>query len=255
MENLEEVRQTPQYPIGAVDKALGLLLLFRDRSQVRLTEAYEELGIGRSRAHRLLAMLVYHRFVVQDPETRVYRPGPALMEIGLSAATRMDIRAQARPVLEELASVTGETVHLGAIEGGEVRFLDCVESELALRVAGRVGRALPAYATSLGKVMLAQLPTDAVLRLYPGESLAPVTRHTIRRRSELLAELDRVRERGYALNRDESEEGVSSIGVAVSRGGHQPLAALSVAAPAARLGEQQALRAAQLMQEMASRIH
>ncbi|MFJ8025711.1 IclR family transcriptional regulator C-terminal domain-containing protein [Streptomyces sp. NPDC096311] len=93
--------------------------------------------------------------------------------------------------------------------GGEVRFLDCVKSELALRVAGRIGRVLPAYATSLGKVILAQLPTDTVLRLHPGESLAPVTPHTIRRRSQLLAELDHVRERGYAVNHDESEEGVS----------------------------------------------
>ncbi|MEV4450411.1 MULTISPECIES: IclR family transcriptional regulator [Streptomyces] len=255
MRNSEEAEQAPQYPIETVDKALRLLLLFRDRNQLRLTEAYEELGIGKSRAHRLLAMLVYHRFAVQDPETRVYRPGPALMEIGLTAATRMDIRALARPILEELASVTGETVHLGTLEGGEVRFLDCVESELALRVAGRVGRVLPAYATSLGKVMLAQLPTDTVLRLYPSESLAPVTPHTIRRRSELLAELDRVRERGYAVNHDESEEGVSSVGVWVPRGGNHPPAALSVAAPTARLGEQQVVRAAELMRDRAARIH
>lgn len=255
MKNSEGSGQAPQYPIEAVDKALKLLLLFRERGELRLTEAYEELGIGKSRAHRLLAMLVYHRLVVQDPVSKVYRPGPALVEIGLSNVMRMDIRALARPVIEELASATGETVHLATLEGGDVRFLDCVESELALRVASRVGRLLPAYATSLGKAMLAELSTEELRRLYPSEALAPVTAQTMRRRSELFAELERVRDRGYAVNHEESEDGVSSVGVAVVREGNQPLAGLSVAAPSGRLGEQQRERAAGLLRDMAKMIH
>lgn len=254
MKNSEGMGPTPQYPIEAVDKALRLLLLFRERSQLRLTEAYEELDIGKSRAHRLLAMLVYHRLVVQDPTSKVYRPGPTLVEIGLHTVTQMDIRALARPILEELSSATGETVHLGTLEGGAVRFLDCVESQLALRVSSRVGRVLPAYATSLGKAMLAELPAEEVRRLYPSETLAPVTPHTLRRRSELLADLERIRDRGYAVNHEESEDGVSSVGVAVAREGNQSLAGLSVAAPSGRLGEQQRASAAGLLRDLAKMV-
>ncbi|MHB9849045.1 IclR family transcriptional regulator [Streptomyces krungchingensis] len=254
MENIAEDRPAPQYPIEAVDKALSLLLLFRDRSELRLSDVPTALDIGKSRAHRLLAMLVYHGFVVQDPASRTYRTGPALVEIGLATVARMDVRVVARPVLEELAAATGETAHLGVLEDGQVRFVDGIESELALRVAGRVGRALPAYATSLGKAMLAELSVEAVQGLYRGEALAPVTMHTIRRRSDLLAELERVRQRGYAVNHGESEEGVGSLAVAIPAHGAWPLVAISVAAPAARMDEAKCARTADLLREAAKRL-
>jgi DNA-binding IclR family transcriptional regulator len=237
-------RAAPQYPIETVDKALRLLLMFGERAEVRLTDVHAELGIGKSRAHRLLAMLVLHRFAVQDPWTRTYRPGPALAEIGLSAVRRIDIRIIARPLIEAIAEQTGETVHLGVLEERNVRFVDGVESEMVLRVAGRVGRLLPAYATSLGKAMLAQLPKEAVTELYPDSVLPPVTAASIRLRAVLLAELDEVRERGYAINHGESEEGVSSIGVALPLVKGAPSAAISIAAPSPRLAQAQLERTA-----------
>lgn len=246
--------RAPQYPIEAVDKALRLLLLFRERGQLRLTEAYEALDIGKSRAHRLLAMLVFHRFVVQDPASKVYLPGPALVEIGLATVAQMDIRGIARPFLEEIATATGETVHLARLEGGDIRFVDCIESQLTLRVAGRVGRLLPAYATSLGKAILAGLTDEEVCRLYPTESLPAVTQRTIRRRSELLAELDSTRARGYAVNHEESEDGVSSVGVALNRNLRGPTVGLSVAAPTARLSDATVERVAQLLLNTAERL-
>ena len=252
MENHTTPLEEPRYPIEAVDKALQLLLLFRDRREVRLIDAHTELAIGKSRAHRLLAMLVYHRLVVQDPVTKAYRAGPALLEIGLSAVTTSDVRATARPFLEQLAALSGETVHLGVLEDAQVRFMDCIESDLALRVSGRVGRIVPAYATSLGKAMLATLPEAQVLRLYPMESLPPLTSTTVRRRSELLAELERTRQQGYAVNYGGSEEGVSSLAVAVLDASGSPVAALGVAAPADRFERDDLLNLATPLQQAAS---
>jgi IclR family transcriptional regulator, acetate operon repressor len=249
MQNTSSGRSAPQYPIESVDRALRLLLIFSERSEVRLSDAREALGVGQSTAHRLMAMLVYHGFVQQDPVTRVYRPGPALVEIGLSVVSRMDLRALARPVLEALAAATGETVHLGVLEEDRVRFIDVVESELALRVTGRVGRLLPAHATSLGKAMLAQLPPEAVRGLYPREALPPVTGKTMTRRSDLVAELERVRARGYAVNLEESEAGVSSIGRAIVRSGGAVAGALSIAAPLSRITDDKRERYAALLAE------
>ncbi|MHB9849028.1 IclR family transcriptional regulator [Streptomyces krungchingensis] len=254
MENTDGGRPKPQYPIETVDKALHLLLLFRDRSELRLSDVPGALEIGKSRAHRLLAMLVYHGFVIQDPASRTYRTGPALVELGLATVARMDVRAMARPVLEELAAATGETVRLGVLEEGNVRFVDGVESELALRVSHRVGRVLPAYATSLGRAMLAQLPTETLFAWYRDEALPPVTAQTIRRRSELLVELEAVRERGYAVGRGESEEGVSSLAVAASAAGPWPLMAISVAAPEVRLDEAKFERIADVLREVVKRL-
>lgn len=249
MQNSVDTGQKPQYPVESVDRALRLLLMFREHQEIRLSRVRDELKVGQSTAHRLMAMLVYHGFAAQDPATRVYRAGPALFEIGLAVVRNLDIRAAARPVLESLAAATGETVHLGLLEGNEVRFIDVVESELALRVSGRVGRRLPAHATSLGKAMLAAMTDDRVRALYPREALAAVTGRTMTRRSDLLAELERIRARGYARNSGESEEGVSSTGVAIVHPARGVLGAITIAVPLSRMTGQKEERHAALLAE------
>lgn len=247
-------RQTPQYPLESVDRAFRLLLMFGEHQEIRLSQVRDELKVGQSTAHRLMAMLVYHGFAAQDPVTRVYRAGPALYEIGLSVVSNMDIRSVARPALEKLAAVTGETVHLGVLEGTEVRFVDAVESELALRVSARVGKQVPAHATSLGKAMLAALADEQVRMLYPSESLPVVTAQTMSRRSDLLAELDRTRARGYACNAGESEQGVGSTGVAIMHPGRGPVGAITIAAPLIRLDQDKTERHAALLLEASREI-
>lgn len=247
-------RPAPQYPIESVDNALRLLLMFRHTAELRLSDARDALGVGQSTAHRLMAMLVYRGFVTQNPVTRVYQVGSALVEIGLAAVSKMDLRGVARPVLEALAADVGETVHLGVLEDGDVRFLDAVESDLALRVAGRVGMSLPAYATSLGKALLAHLSQEELRALYPRESLTPVTNRTVTRRSELEEELIRVRERGYAVNQDESEVGVRSLGMAVDHAQRGVVAAVSIAAPKARLTNPKVERAAERLRAACEEI-
>ena len=95
-----------------------LLLLFREQPRVRLTDACKYLGVAHSTAHRLLAMLAHHGFVQQEPVTRAYIAGPALVEVGLAVVGSLNVREQARPMMEELAAETGETVHLG-VAGGQ----------------------------------------------------------------------------------------------------------------------------------------
>jgi len=228
----------PTYPIESVDNALRLVLLFRERERIGVAEASVEIGVARSTAHRLLAMLIYRGFVVQDPESRQYMAGPALAQVGLAVVHRMDIRPVARPHLENLADEIQETVHLVVLRGGSVFFIDCVESSKAVRVASRVGQVLPAYSTSAGKALLAAMKPEEVRWLY-AELLEPVTEFTIRERSALESELEQIRERGYATNSSESELGVSSVGVAICQD-TAPIGALSVAAPVDRLSADQA---------------
>jgi IclR family transcriptional regulator, acetate operon repressor len=226
----------PAYPIASVDSALRLLLLFRGQPRVRLSEASEYLGVAHSTAHRLLAMLAYHGFVRQEPDSRTYLAGPALVEIGLAAVRELDIRRHARPVLEALARSLGETVHLAVLEGSNVRYLDAVESSRALRVASRTGSALAAHCTASGKALLAELPDAEVSALFPGRgTLAALTDRSITTRPGLLAELRRVRERGCAVNVEESEEGVASVAVTVPGPQQRPAAALVVSVPVSRM--------------------
>ena len=160
----------PAYPIASVDNALRLLVLFRDRPRVRLSEASEYLGVAHSTAHRLMAMLAFHGFVRQEADSRAYVAGPVLTEIGLAAVRELDIRLHARPALEQLAASLGETVHLAVLEGDSVRYLDAVESPRALRVAARTGTTLAANCTASGKALLAELPDAEVTALFGGFS-------------------------------------------------------------------------------------
>jgi IclR family transcriptional regulator, acetate operon repressor len=196
----------PTYPISSVDNALRLLQLFREQQSVRLTDACAYLDVAHSTAHRLLAMLVHHGFVRQDPTTRAYLPGPTLVEIGLAVVQKMDIRLQVRPILEKLAAEFEETVHLVVLEGTHVRYLDAVESERALRVVARTGNLLPAHCTSAGKALLAELSPARLHELYPQARLPTQTSHSLATMRSLEAALADIREQGYATHYEESEE-------------------------------------------------
>ncbi len=230
--------EKPKYPIESVDNALKLLLEFREREGFGVSEAGEHLGVAPSTAHRLLSMLQYRGFAVQDEESRTYRPGPALVEIGLKAVRDMSLLNQARPAIERLSGLVGETVHLLVREGAEVRFVDGVESVRALRVTSRTGLLLPAHCTAGGKALLAQLDKDALRDLYPTSTLPGLTSRSTRRRADLERELVTVRERGFALNVGESEDDVTAVGVAVRDHRARHRAAIAVALPSVRASDE-----------------
>ena len=255
MQNTRPESETgPAYPIASVNNALLLLLLFREQPRVRLTDACKYLGVAHSTAHRLLAMLAHHGFVQQEPVTRAYIAGPALVEVGLAVVGSLNVREQARPVMEELAAELGETVHLGVLEGNQVRFVDAVESERALRVVARTGTLVPAHCTSLGKALLAQMTDEQVAKLYPtsAEPFAARTERSITTQAKLLKEVSRARARGYAVNSGETEDDVGSVAVAFRDFAGRP-AAIAVAAPTSRLSAQRISRIGDLMIEAIAR--
>jgi IclR family acetate operon transcriptional repressor len=252
--NAVDERKVPGYPIASVDNALTLLSLFRERSQLRVSDAAQALGSSRSTAHRLLAMLEYHRFAAQDPATKAYVPGPALVEVGLSALGNMDIRALARPVLERLSDEVGETVHLVALQERSVMFLESVETSRALRIGSRTGRLMPAHCTAAGKAMLARLTPEELGRLYPDRRLERLTPRSLQTMDALEADLAEIRERGFATNYGQSEDDVAAVAVAVpGPPGHRP-AAITVSAPLTRLGDRDVPRIAAAAERAASAL-
>ena len=225
----------PKYPIESVDNVLRLLLMVAEHGQVRVSEAGAELGTAVSTAHRLLAMLAYHGFVVQDPDSKAYKAGHVLLRIGLSTVHNLDIRTLLHPFLEELRDETGETVHAAVLQGNQVLYIDCEESPMALRVASRVGTLTLAHCTSVGKAWLACESDDFLRGLYPSPQLPALTEGSITSRAALMTELAEVRRLGYSHNEGESEVGVGSVSCAVRDRDGKPAAAVSVAVPLARM--------------------
>jgi DNA-binding IclR family transcriptional regulator len=186
-------------------------------------------------------MLRHHGFVEQDAGTREYRSGPALVDLGLTAIRNLDLRRETRPYLERLGSELEETVHLLVLRGAESIFLDVFEPPTrALRSTSRLGVTLPAYATSGGKALLAQLSTEELHALLPDEELPSLTDRTITLRSDLEAELEQIRERGYAVNLGESEPEIGGVAVALRDRLGEYRGALTVTAPLTRLNDETA---------------
>jgi DNA-binding IclR family transcriptional regulator len=195
--------------------------------------------VASSTAHRLLAMLTYRGFVRQDPVSKAYLPGPALTSVAFAIFGRIDVPATATPIMRTLTERLRETIHVGMLDGASVRFVAAAEGPNAVRVASRLGRTMPAHCTSTGKVMLAQLSEPELRQLFPHEELARITANSIGSRTELEAELSRIRERGYAINREESEEGVASVAVPIPTRAPGLYLALNAAAPQNRLESSQ----------------
>lgn len=221
----------PAYAIESVDKALQILVMLREHRRVRVVDVAAELGVARSSAHRLLATLAHRGFVVRDPDDRSYRGGPELL--GMGAVGEVDLRATAHDHVVALSARLRETVNLMVLEGASCRFLDGREGERPLGTRVRTGAVLPAHIVSGGKALLAELPAREVDALF-GPALRRVTPHTIVDTAALHAELATIRERGHAMNREESEPGLAAVAVVV-RHGPRAVAALAVSAPVQRL--------------------
>ncbi|GAB2962119.1 IclR family transcriptional regulator [Amycolatopsis acidiphila] len=237
----------PQYPIESVDNALRILLLLGERSELRLTDVAEFLGVASSTAHRLLAMLQYRGFIRQEGRSKAYRPGTALTGVAFSILQRFDVRETVRPFLERLRAELEETVHLGILDGTTVRFIDAIESPKAVRVGSRLGQSMPANCTSTGKAMLSLLSLDDVRRMYPDEELEGLTSNSIRSRTELELELEAIRRRGYATSSEESEESVASVAVAFPPGTSPVSLALNVSVPVIRMTRTDVRRIGELL--------
>lgn len=230
--------EKPAYLLESVDNALRLLQMLRDVGAVRLKQAATELDIAPSTAHRLLAMLVYRGFAVQD-EKRTYHPGPAMGAGPAERGWTREFTDRCRPHLEVLAAVCGETVNLVIRTGTQCRFLASVESDAMLRVGDRQGQVLPAELTAGGRSLLAELPDDVLRRLYlktPGDDeLEPTDRRLGPAEfDEFRRELGGVRRAGFAVNVEQTEEGVAAFGICIHNRSGRPIGAISVAVPTTR---------------------
>ena len=224
----------PPYSLASVDNALRLIHALDERGELRVYEAAELLGVARSTAHRLLSTLCFRGFATQRGDSPVYRPGPALLDAGLRALARLDLRQIARPQLRALAEETGETVHLVVLEGNGARFVDGVESTQPLRVGLRVGMVLPAHATAAGKSILAALPPERVTDLYP-RGVQTLTDRTMASLADIQRHLATVAQAGHATNHGESADDVAAVGVVIRDQARHPVGAIALAAPAERL--------------------
>jgi DNA-binding IclR family transcriptional regulator len=195
-------------------------------------------------------MLQYHGFVEQDPANRGYVPGRALVDVGIAVVGDVDIRAYARPFLEQLRDEMGETVQLVVLQGSQALFVDGVESTKALRAGVITGRTMPAHVAASGKTLLAALPEDRLHERYPTARIPAVNGQPARPRTDLERELAVIREQGYAMTRgvrpeDDDISELCAIAAAVRGAAGIARASIVVTAPLTRASDEWIERAAE----------
>lgn len=214
----------------SVDRAL-LILEELAKGSKRLGPLAETLGIHKSTVLRLLQTLETHDFVRRRDGEPEFSLGLRILALSATILSDLDVRSAARAHIEQLAAETGETVHLGMLDGAEVVYLDKVESIHPVRMYSRVGARAPAYCTGVGKALLAYTPPE---RWAPME-FKRYTDQTVASREALIADSERSRARGYATDEREHEETIRCIAAPVFDMQGEVAAALSISVPTSRM--------------------
>lgn len=223
------------YDVAVLQKALDLLEAIADGPELGLRQLSLLTGASKASSFRVLTTLERRGYLIKDPVTRKYSPGPRLMALSFATVARLDVPRRARPVLEELRAEFDETVNLGVLSDREVLYLDIVESTRGLRMASRVGARDQLHSTALGKAYLATMSEQEIRALLDGYERRQKTRRTIVDMDALVREIEITRTRGYSIDDEENDVGARCVGIAVIDPDGRPQAAISVSGPAARI--------------------
>lgn len=241
--------------VQSVERALDLIEALAGK-ELGVTQLAERTGLVPSTVHRLLATLVARGYVSKTTGSGRYQLGFKLLQLANDRDhTLSRLRKTVRPALESLQQATGETSNLVALDGTRVIYIDQVEGRHQVRMFTVVGESALAHTTASGKAIFAYGEPETVTSLYgeghPMERLTPRTLTTV---EELQEDLERIRRRGYSIDNEEHEEGVSCVAAPVFDATGQAVAAISVSAPTARILHAETSELGALLRRHASRI-
>jgi IclR family KDG regulon transcriptional repressor len=223
------------YNVRAVERAMQILSAFDGEHMDRgVSEIAQATGLHKATTHRIMMTLLNHGFLERAADGERFRVGIRVVELGLGALQGLDLRRAAFPYMEQLVERFQETCDLGIFDRGCVLYVEVVHSQHSLTIAARIGRRLPAYCTASGRVFLAFLPPETV-EPYLNEPLTACTAKTITSPARLREELEATRQRGYAFDDEEFEEGVRAVSAPVRDIGGNVIAALSIPGPTNRM--------------------
>ncbi|WP_369375574.1 IclR family transcriptional regulator C-terminal domain-containing protein [Promicromonospora sp. Populi] len=221
----------------SLERGLAVIRAFdKERRSLTLSDVARETGLSRASARRFLHTLVELGYVATDGREFTLRP--ALLDLGFAYLSSLTLPEIAAPHLEELSQEVSESSSVAVLDGADIVYVARVATHRIMSAAIRVGTRFPAYATSMGRAILAFAEADALdaylAAAAPSNRLAPLTARTITELPLLRAELARVREQGWALVDQELEDGLRSVAAPLRDGAGRVVAAVNVSAPVRR---------------------
>jgi DNA-binding IclR family transcriptional regulator len=218
-----------------VDRALDVLFaLLRGGRPMGLGEVGAACGLAPSTTHRLLTSLVRRNLAAQEPISGHYRLGLGLLEFSHAILNGLDVREAATPTLNELAELTGETIHLAMLDDLELVYIDRRDTPNAIRLNTSIGRRTTPHTTGVGKALLAYAEPGIVERYLREVPLQAKTQRSITSRDHLERELQRTRDRGYSLDDQEDKPHIRCIAAPIRGPDGCAMAAVSISVPDSR---------------------
>lgn len=253
--------QSGKYSVPVVRSTFRILEELAQSQPLGLKQITQNTSIAKSTVFRILNTLVQIGYVIRDSD-RDYRISPALGRLVHEEAFTEELRRLALPVMLQLRDKYGETVNLGVQEFDKVTYIEVVPSEFALRLQESRGASVPAHASALGKAILAFSPQHVVEQLVRQQPFESITANTITEPDDLLAEIKRVRNAGFAFDRGEGSLLAVCIGAPILDEEGKAVAAMSISGPASRFNPKRdspvitsLLKATKDLSRAISRIH
>ena len=242
-------------PATAVERALAILEATANRSDgLTNSEISRTLAIPKSSASYILRVLERRGYLRRNPENGKYRLGLKVLGLGRDVLAGLDTGKIALPVLRWLAERTQLTVHLAVLDHGEAVYVEKMDAPGFIKMDTWVGKRMSVHSTSVGKVLVAHLPKDEIEHILREQGLKKRTPKTITSLSRFLAELERVRAQGYAVDDEENSLGVRCLGAPVFDSLGQVEAAVGLSGTILQVNDSSLAKLEALVKEAARKI-
>lgn len=228
--------------VPAVHRALRILALFEEQADWSLTGIHQRLDLSKSTVHDLLGTLLHHGYVERDSASQRYHLGSTILSLARYVPNQPQIADLAQPWLNRIRDSVNETVFLGVYLDGHPTLQASAEARQLLKMSAPIGKRLPTYSGSFGKIYLASLSEEECLKLLTERPIRPFTEHTVTALPAILAEVARVRAQGYACDDQEYIADVWSTAAPIYQRG-KLIAAVLVAGMRTRMSDQDRARA------------
>lgn len=220
--------------VQSLDRGLAVLRSFNhDRPAMTLADAARATGLTRATARRLLHTLVEIGYVTTDG--KLFELTPKVLDLGYAYVSSLHLSDIAQPFMENLSAQVHESVSAAVLDGNQIVYVARVNTQRIMTISLSIGSRLPALWTSMGRVILANLPPHELQRFFEHVPMEPPTSRALATKAELLAELATIRQQGYALLDQELEEGVRSVAAPLCDRNGKVLAGMNVSAHAGRV--------------------
>lgn len=241
--------------VKSADRVLDIIeYLASEQEPKNLTELSRALHMPPSSAYKIVQNLLARGYLETDQQGRSFRLGYKILEIGTKFTQNTNVVTEFQYTAQKIINAINESVYLSIRNGKNILYIAEKQGNQPVRFVSHLGMQLPMHATAMGKMLLSQLSDDEIKALYPEEELGALTDRTIRERSKLIEEIQRIRKEKIAFSDSEAVQGIFCLAAGITNASNQIVAAMSISIPQTRLSEPLAEQAKRLVMQAAKEL-